>query len=241
MRVELIYDTGCPNVEETRTNLLRAFAAAHLKPKWAEWERSSRLSPAYAGRFGSPTVLVEGRDVAGEDPRDNLSCCRLYASADGRYRGAPSAEIIRAACTRPAPGSSEKWKQNIFAIPGIVLSVLPFGGCPACWPVYAGFLSTVGLGFLLSADYLLPLTALFLFVTVFTLVFRARRRCGYGPFVLGLVAALFIVWTKFSLESNVLSDAGVGLLICSFLWNNWPRPAASKCPRCAPSGTQFVN
>lgn len=102
--------------------------------------------------------------------------------------------------------------------------------------------STFGSGAqrLLSSAYLLPLTALFVLVWVFTLAFRARARRGYGPFALGLVAATLILWGRFSLESNALAYAGVGLLIGSSLWNSWPRPAASQSPRCAPAGGGLV-
>ena len=240
MRVELIYDTDCPNVAETRANLRQAFAAARHEAKWTEWERSSASSPAYAAGFGSPTLLVDGRDIAGEKPVEHTSCCRLYASADGRYSGVPTVELLK---TSLAPATlaaaPSHWKRSFLAVPGIVLSVLPVGMCPACWPLYAGVLSALGLGFLLSSAYLLPLTALFLLVSVLTLAFRARDRRGYGPFALGLAAATLILWGKFSLESNVLAYAGVGLLISSSLWNSWPRPAAGQCPRCAPSGTEL--
>lgn len=241
MKVELIYDMDCPNVAETRANLSQAFAAAHLEAKWTEWERSSPSSPAYVADFGSPTVLVEGRDVAGENPREHISCCRLYASVEGRYSGAPSVELLKTSFgPATTAAKTSHWKRSFFAVPGIVLSVLPFGGCPVCWPVYAGVLSALGLSFLLSSAYLLPLTALFLFVTVFTLAFRARAHRGWGPLALGLVAATLILWGKFSSESNVLAYAGVGLLISSSLWNSWPRPAADRCPRCAPSGRELV-
>lgn len=245
MRVELIYDTDCPNVAATRANLFQALTAAKLEAKWTEWERSSPASPAYVSRFGSPSVLVDGLDVGGENPTDGVSCCRLYASAGGRYSGTPAVELIEASLRKAAlsvasaktPGT---WKQSLFAVPGVSLSVLPFGGCPACWPLYAGVLSTLGCGFLLSSAYLVPLTALFLFVSVVVLAYRARARRGYGPFALGLIAAILILWGKFSLESNVLVHAGVGLLISSSLWNSWPQPAARRCPRCAPSGTELV-
>ena len=245
MKIELIYDTDCPNVAETRANLLQAFAAAHLEAKWTEWERSSPLSPAYVAHFGSPSVLVEGRDVAGENPSEDISCCRLYTSSEGRYSGAPSVELIKAAFppAAPSPAAAEttgKWKRSFFAVPGIVLSVLPFGSCPLCWPVYAGVLSSLGLSFLLSSAYLLPLTVFFLVVTIFTLAFRATARRGYGPFAVGFIAATLILWGKFSLESNVLAYGGVGLLIVSSLWNSWPRRAASQCPRCAPAGSGRV-
>jgi hypothetical protein len=241
VRVELIYDTDCPNVAETRANLLQAFAAARLEAKWTEWERLSLSIPAYAAGFGSPTLLVDGRDIAGEKPGEHTSCCRLYASTGGRYSGAPPVELMIASLAPATPAATPgHWKRSFLAVPGIVLSVVPFGICPACWPLYAGVLSALGLSFLLSSTYLLPPTALFLLVSVFTLAFRARARRGYGPFALGLVATTLILWGKFSLESNVLAYAGVGLLISSSLWNSWPRPAAGQCPRCAPSGTELV-
>jgi mercuric ion transport protein len=241
MKVELIYDADCPNVSETRANLLQAFAAVRLKAKWTEWERSSPSSPAYAANFGSPTILVDGLDVAGDNPSEHISCCRLYASVEGRYSGVPSVELLK---TSFAPGTlagaPRHWNRSFLAVPAIFLSVLPFGGCPLCWPVYAGILSALGLSFLLSSAYLLPLTALFLVVSVVALAFRARARRGYGPFALGLVAATLILWGKFSLESNILAYAGVGLLISSSIWNSWPRSAAGQCLRCAPSGTKVV-
>ena len=241
MKVELIYDADCPNVAQTRANLLQAFAAAHLEAKWTEWERSSPSTPAYVADFGSPTVLVEGCDVVGENPRDHVSCCRLYASVEGRYSGAPSVELLKMSfAPSTLAAAPSHWKRSFLAGPGIVLSVLPVGICPACWPLYAGVLSALGLSFLLSSAYLLPLTALFLWLSVFTLAFRARARRGYGPFALGLVATTLILWGKFSLESNVLAYAGVGLLISSSLWNSRPRPAAGQCPRCAPSGMELV-
>ena len=241
MKVELIYDSDCPNVAEARANLLQAFAATHLDAKWTEWVRSSSSAPAHVVHFGSPTVLVEGRDAAGDKPGEHISCCRLCASSGGRYSGAPSVELLKMSLTSPAPAAAPRHgKARFLAVPGIVMSVLPFGGCPLCWPIYGGALSALGITFLLSSAYLLPLTALFLFVTVFTLAFRARGRRGYGPFALGLVATALLLCGKFSVGSSGLAYAGVGLLVCSSLWNSWPRPAADRCPQCAPSGRDLV-
>jgi hypothetical protein len=58
-----------------------------------------------------------------------------------------------------------------------------------CWPAYAGLLSTLGLGFLISTAYLATLTAAFLALAVGSLAFRASRRRGFAPFWLGFVAA----------------------------------------------------
>lgn len=126
--------------------------------------------------------------------------------------------------------------KQFLALPGIVVSVLPFGGCPACWPVYAGVLSALGLGVLLSREYLLPLTALLLGVSVLMLFRRARERRGYGPFLTGLTAAALVLAGKFALASDPVTYTGVVLLVLSSVWNAWPRHVATACPKCAPSG-----
>ena len=92
--VELIYDSDCPNVAETRAELVCALAKLGLPARWREWERGDAESPGYVRRFGSPTVLVDGREVSGAAPSDTASCCRLYADGAGGFRGSPSAELI---------------------------------------------------------------------------------------------------------------------------------------------------
>jgi hypothetical protein len=74
------------------------------------------------------------------------------------------------------------WKQSLAMIPGVGISLLPKLTCPFCWPAYAGLLSSVGLGFRISAEYLLPVTAAFLVVAVGALALRANQRHGYWPF-----------------------------------------------------------
>jgi|SRR5712664_2088399 hypothetical protein len=102
---------------------------------------------------------------------------------------------------------SRAWKQGLLALPGIGLSALPKLACPVCWPVYAGLLSSVGLGFLISAAYLLPLTIAFLTLALAALAFKARKRRGLGPFLIGLVAAIGILLGKFVWESNAALTA----------------------------------
>lgn len=125
---------------------------------------------------------------------------------------------------------SRTWKQSLATIPGVGLSLLPKLACPFCWPAYAGLLSSVGLGFLISARYLLPITAAFLVVAVGALAFRADRRRGYGPFLLGLLAAVGVLVGKFWWESNPVMYAAVLVLVVASVWNAWPhRAAVSDC------------
>ncbi len=125
-----------------------------------------------------------------------------------------------------------RWKQGLLALPSVGFSMLPKLACPLCWPAYAGLLSSVGLGFLISAVYLLPLTAAFLFLAVAALAFRANKRRGYGPFVLGVLAGSAVLLGKFAWESKVTMYSALGLLVVASLWNAWPLHEAAACPEC---------
>ena len=131
------------------------------------------------------------------------------------------------------------WKRTLTVLPGIGVSLLPKLACPMCWPAYAGLLSSLGLGFLISAEYLLPVTAAFLLVAVVALVVRARSRRGYGPMLLGLIAAAAVLYGKFSLESDAAMYTGIALLVAASVWNSWPRLSAS-CPECVPAGGDLI-
>src|SRR5258708_39573863 len=96
------------------------------------------------------------------------------------------------------------WKQSLLALPGVGVSILPKLACPACWPAYAGLLSSVGLGFLISTAYLLPLTVAFLVLALAALAVRATERRGYGPFILGLVPRGGVLVCKLAFESNLM-------------------------------------
>ena len=128
------------------------------------------------------------------------------------------------------------WKESLLALPGLGVSILPKLACPACWPAYAGLLSSVGLGFLISTVYLLQLTVVFLVLALAALVFRANRRRGYGPFALGLVAGSAVLLGKFAVESNFVVYSALGLLAIASLWNAWPLAGmagkATTCPEC---------
>ena len=117
------------------------------------------------------------------------------------------------------------WKRSLAVLPGIGVSLLPKLMCPMCWPAYAGIVSALGLGFLISTKYLLPLTIMFLGLTTAALGFRASQRHGYGPLWLGLIAASTILAGKFYFDITQASYAGVLLLIAASIWNGWPRRA----------------
>jgi len=92
--VELLYAPDCPNAEPARAQIRRALRQVGLPPRWREWRLDALDAPEHARGYGSPTVLVGRRDVAGGEPSDCEASCRLYPSTDGASTGVPNLEQI---------------------------------------------------------------------------------------------------------------------------------------------------
>ena len=133
--------------------------------------------------------------------------------------------------------ASRTWKETALAVPGVGVSMLPKVICPICSPAYAAVLSSVGLGFLVSTTYLLPVTVVFLAVAVGALGFRASSRRGLKPFWIGVIAAGSVLAGKFWLDSATVTYAGVGLLVVASVWNVIPRRAIICSCRPADAGS----
>ena len=70
------------------------------------------------------------------------------------------------------------WKRTLTVLPGVGVSLLRklMSDVLAC--LYAGLLSSLGLGFLISPTYLLPTTAAFLLVAI--VCWSPSRRSGFA-------------------------------------------------------------
>jgi hypothetical protein len=247
VNVELIYDNDCPNKERARAQLRAALTTVGLEPRWQEWLRSDARSPNYVKQYGSPTILVDGKDVGGALPGDGKSC-RVYTDSNGNFSGVPSPKAIASALLKAkedaarrgnrATAHTRRYHRVLAIFPAIGAVLIPGVSCPACWPAYAGLLSSLGLGFVNYTPYLFPLTLLCLAVAVLSLGFRARRRHGYGPLVLGFVGGAIILTGKFVLAWKVVTYVGVIFLVSACIWNLRPRKAISggSCSDCVPAG-----
>ena len=120
--VELIYDADCPNVESAREQLRQAFQDVGRPVEWSEWDRADPHSPAHVRRFGSPTILVDGQDVAGVAPSDGAPCCRVYRDDGGKFRGVPSVKSIAVSLTGGKRAGSRSW---LASVPAALVAVLP--------------------------------------------------------------------------------------------------------------------
>ena len=106
MRVQLLFFEGCPHVDAAREALRRALESAGLGEVAVEQiDVDAASTPAEFRDWGSPTILIDGIDVAGERGPSGRSC-RLYGNAG--QAGGPSQQLIeeqlRRAQGRNVPG-----------------------------------------------------------------------------------------------------------------------------------------
>jgi len=136
--ITLVYDDDCPNVNEARAALSEAIARAHLEPGFTELKRGAPGAPDSRTGFGSPTILVNGEDVAGE-PGADAACCRIYQTYDG-FRGVPSVETITAAIERASlPKSVSRARITKATASGALgLAFVSALGWLCCLPIAAG-------------------------------------------------------------------------------------------------------
>ena len=89
VQIDLVYFSGCPNVDAARAGVRAALRSAGLPETWREWDQTDPATPDALCDYASPTVLVGGVDVTGAGPGSGgLRCCA---------GGAPSAAAIGAA------------------------------------------------------------------------------------------------------------------------------------------------
>ena len=221
--VEFIYEKECPNVESTRSILLQAFSKLKIKPHWMEWEISDASAPDYVRRYGSPTILINGKDVSESENSLNPQQCRLYINSDNTMSGIPPLEKIMNAIQAATIENRYKYfltssGLNFAAIPAILFALLPKLICPVCWPLYTGLLGSVGINFVNYTPYLFPLLTLFLILTLSGLVQGARRKNKYGPVYLGGISSLLILLGKFLSITDMLIYIGLTGLIMAVVW-----------------------
>lgn len=228
LRVEFIYDKDCPNIKATRSNLMKAFSEAKLNAKWKEWDRNSDESPEYAKKHGSPTILINGKDIMGVEPESGANCCRVYNGS-----GVPSVDLITKKLSAPI---EERQSNKAFGFlgtfsigPGVGAALLAKASCPLCYPAIAGFLSSIGLGFLFKGANFYLLMSFFLMIALFGLGFKANTRRGYVPLYVGIVGAITALLFHY-LNNQYLSYLGIGFLVLASIWNLIP--VKQNCSEC---------
>ena len=109
---------------------------------------------------------------------------------------------------------------SLAGIPAAGLAALPF--CPACYPMYAGILASLGLTPLSQLGVQATLTLALLAISLAALAFRAKARRGYAPLAAGCMASLVVLIGKFGIGLDAMTYAGIAVLVLASVWNVWP-------------------
>jgi len=112
-------------------------------------------------------------------------------------------------------GARSRWARATATLAAVGVALLP--KCPACWSIYAGLGSWLGISVVVEPRYLMPLTFVSLALAVGALGWMALSRRRYLALSLGVVAALGVWLGKFVLLSETLTLVSLlALVLCAF-------------------------
>ncbi|MGE0548837.1 MAG: mercuric transporter MerT family protein [Kofleriaceae bacterium] len=138
MKIQLLHFEGCPNVDAARAALRDALAAEKLEVPIEEIDVEHANAPEWARGWGSPTILIDDKDVTGQE-RSTESSCRLYAG------GAPSVETIRARLAAARDGTSTGGRVALPMV-GAVTAAIAASAC-CLIPAALALIGVSGAGF----------------------------------------------------------------------------------------------
>jgi hypothetical protein len=97
-RLELLWWEGCPSAGRARDELRAAADELGLQDAEVEMvEIRTEGEAARAGFVGSPTILIDGRDLLPAAGEPIGLTCRVYRRRDGRISPTPDPDDLRAA------------------------------------------------------------------------------------------------------------------------------------------------
>jgi hypothetical protein len=103
MQVSVVYFADCPNWQRAGNHLrqaLDAIGSADVEIRFVAVETQAQADEA--GLHGSPTIVVDGRDLFTDAPTHTGLTCRLYSTTQG-LAGAPAvADIVEMLTSREA-------------------------------------------------------------------------------------------------------------------------------------------
>jgi hypothetical protein len=96
--IEVLYFDGCPNYEHAVALVKKALAAERISAPIHLRRIASNEEARREGFYGSPTIRVNGKDIAPLPVGGTPSlACRVYRGPDGRLAPVPGYETLIAA------------------------------------------------------------------------------------------------------------------------------------------------
>jgi copper chaperone CopZ len=139
MKIQLLFFEGCPNVDASRAAIREALAAEKLETQVEEIDVENPGAPEWVHGWGSPTILIDGNDVAGQQPSTS-SACRLYAG------GAPSVASIRERLVAARAPEPEGRRRVALPMIGAVTAAIAASAC-CLVPALLAVVGASGAGF----------------------------------------------------------------------------------------------
>jgi hypothetical protein len=101
MVVEILVTEGCPNEDAAIGLVGMAASALEMTPRVILVEVTDLAEAQQHNLAGSPTIRIDGYDVAPSLGEDVTLSCRTYATTHG-HSGIPDVELVIAALERAA-------------------------------------------------------------------------------------------------------------------------------------------
>jgi hypothetical protein len=100
--IELLWWAGCPSTDKAQADLEQAIRDVGLSGVGVRRTEITTDDEARTRSFvGSPTILVDGADVASPEPEEAVGLsCRVYRRRDGRIAPTPDPDDMREALGR---------------------------------------------------------------------------------------------------------------------------------------------
>ena len=127
------------------------------------------------------------------------------------------------------PAARPTWTRSLLLLPAGLLSLVPSATCPLCLSAYAGVMSAVGLGFLLTERVLGPLIAVLLLAGLASVAWSMRTHRHAGPLVATLGGSVAVVAGRLVWDLPLVLYTGVMLLVVASLWNFAIRRRGTAC------------
>ncbi len=100
-KVELLWCRGCPSTERALGQLRQVMEETGLDPDRVEVREVESEAQAREEDFvGSPTILIDGREMQSPGDEPPGLTCRVYRMRDGRYSPTPDPANVRDAILR---------------------------------------------------------------------------------------------------------------------------------------------
>lgn len=216
--LKFIYFEGCPNAGKLRA------ALGEVGLEYDEVEQTAVPEGSALKAYTSPSILKGDELIFGSKTGEGGGCSL----------GVPTVDDLRVKLATSNQMSSPK--SGFVSTFGSFGSALTVGLCPICIPAIAAFLSSVGLGFLVSEAVLLPVMLVFLALALGGLFWSyLKEHRNIGPFVLGILMGLSLYLGRYvyfgSLINPVLMYGGIAGIIAVSLWNLKLRKQAG-CSAC---------